>query len=110
MITLIRLFMLLLLFVYSCAMLAAIIHAIDYWGYMLAPEIDWERYFSFFKWPALVIGAAILIFTTSIGDFIIGLCLPTRRQALKEEQKIAPPSSLCLNALKMKTCEARKAF
>ena len=90
MITIFRFIMLVLFFVYSVALMASILHVIDHGGAMNPKYIDWNVYLSFFTWPAMVLGAAILILSTPIGDFIIGLCLPTRKQALREERKIEP--------------------
>lgn len=90
MMSVLRFIMLVVLFSYSCALLAAILHAFDHWGIMGIAEIDFERYLSFFKWPAIVLGAGLILLNTPIGDFLIGLCLPTRRQALREEAKITP--------------------
>lgn len=90
MITILRFVMLVMLFVYSCALLASIPHAFNHWGHMNPLEIDWEEYFSYFLWPAIILATAIVFLSTPLGDFMIGLCLPTRKQALREEQKIAP--------------------
>ena len=90
MMSVLRFVMLVVLFTYSCALLAAILHAFDHWGIMSLSEIDFDRYLSFFKWPAIVLGAGLILLNTPIGDFLIGLCLPTRRQALREEAKITP--------------------
>ena len=87
MITILRFILLVLFFVYSCALLASIPHAFNHWGHMNLAEIDWRGYFA---WPAIILGAAIAVLSTPLGDFMIGLCLPTRKQALREEQKIAP--------------------
>jgi len=90
MITVLRFIMLIVLFGYSCGLLAAIPHAYNHWGFMSIMEIDWQAYFAHFKWPALALGAAIIILSTRAGDVIIGLCLPTRKQALREQQKLDP--------------------
>lgn len=90
MITFLRFVFLILFFAYSCALLASILHVVDHGGAMNPKDIDLSLYLSFFTWPAILLGIAVLILSTPFGDFIIGLCLPTRKQALREEQKIAP--------------------
>lgn len=102
MITILRFLLLVIFFLYSCALLASILHAYNHWGYMSLGDVNWEEYFSFSKWPAIILGASIVILSTPIGDFFIGLCLPTRKQALREERKIAPTLALLKEAYREK--------
>lgn len=90
MITILRISFLGILFVYSCALIASFLYSIDSNGLQGITSFNWQKYFEYFGWPAFVVALLIFIIGSGIGDFIVGLSLPVRRQSLREENKILP--------------------
>lgn len=90
MITVLRFIALLVLYAMSVLMITAILHAFDNWGFMGPDQIDLDKFLSFMPWPAGLLGAVIIIMSTPIGDMIIGLFLATRKQTLRDEEKLSP--------------------
>tara|TARA_B100001146_G_scaffold221479_1_gene232033 strand:- start:295 stop:1251 length:957 start_codon:yes stop_codon:yes gene_type:complete len=89
MISFLRLFSVLVVFAMSAAMIAAFIHAYHAPERLGIYEYDWESYLMHLKWPAIILGSFVFLMATPLGDFIIGLFIPSRRQSLRDENTLS---------------------
>ena len=89
MISFLRFLSVLAVFAMSVAMMAALIHAYHAPERLDVFDYDWEDFVTHLKWPAIILSGLVFIMATPVGDFIVGLFIPSRRQSLRDEKKIS---------------------
>ncbi len=90
MMNIVRLFMLVLLGVFTVLYIAIILYIPDFFGEGDLTKIDINVVLQNAKIPAIVMVAMMVLLLTPLGDFFIGLFLPTRKRSLRDDEKINP--------------------
>ena len=89
MISFLRFLCVLVVFAMSVAMIAALIHAYHAPERLDVFDYDWEDFVTHLKWPAIILAGLVFIMATPVGDFIVGLFIPSRAQSLRDEKKLS---------------------
>lgn len=86
MISVLRFILLVILWIYSCACMAALLHAYTYWGVMDLYTINWAEYGRYFIWPGIIILMIFVLMGTFVGDWILRLFFACQSIHLKRRR------------------------